>query len=135
MDKDYAVIHRGTPIRIMATARGANKMTSRLEKVGLVVERVEPEFTVSMLRREAEAIGIHVQEDMPSISNLMKELVAVPVGDDRYWEILNEIVFWIPFVSRHSWKEMALAHLERLGWEDESIPSYPTVPETLYRRR
>jgi hypothetical protein len=132
MERDYVVMAYGTPIRVAGTARGANRLVQGLLSGGLVVEGVEHEHTVSMLAREAEAIGLNVREEMPSISRLMGEIAGLPLGSERYWELLDELVFWIPFVSRRSWKEMALSHLERLGWEDESIPAYPSVPEVLY---
>jgi hypothetical protein len=133
MDKDYVIIAHGTPIKVAVTARGANRLAAALKRDGLVVERVDPEFAVAMLRREAELLGIHLREDMPSLSSLMKEFINLPLGDERYFPLLNELVFWIPFVSRKSWKEMALEHLGSLGWEDESIPSYPSVPEVMFQ--
>jgi hypothetical protein len=132
VDRDFVVIAHGTPIRVVDTARGANQVARQLHPGGVVVEGAEHERVVGMLSREAEVVGVQVREDMPSISSLMGEIARLPLGSERYWELLDELVFWIPFVSRRGWKEMALRHLERLGWEDESIPSYPSVPEVLY---
>jgi hypothetical protein len=134
---EYVITAFGTPIQIAGTAREANRIASRLRPRGLTVERVYVERDYDLIQREAGAVGLDLDlRDRPSITGLMREFIRLceqgPMDVQRYTELLNELVFWIPFWAYKDWREMALEHLESKGWEDESIPSYPTVPEILY---
>jgi hypothetical protein len=145
MNREYVIISHGTPICIARTAREANRVVSKLgSPIGVTVEGVDASFDVDVLRREAEAIGLEVgMGKRTPITSLMKSFVrlceqGLPFNEEeqkKYHALLNEIAFWLPFWTYKNWTQMAMDHLELHGWEDESIPVYPSVPEVLYSRK
>lgn len=127
----YVVFSSGTVIGSRFTARGANELLELLGSSSSSVDMSREEDVVSMMRREGAVVGVDPLIDFPSISLLMKRFSELPLNDPRYFSYLNEIVFWIPIVTRMSWGEMAVAYLESLGWEDEELRETKTVPDIL----